>query len=319
MTWLLVVAIAFAFVNGVNDGGALLSVGLSVRGHRPLTGLFIAAGAVAVAPLVVGTAVATTLADRLVTFDGQDGQVALGVAVVAAVAVTWLLAARGLPTSLTLAVVGAIAGAGVGARLPVTWGTVALVLLLAAVAPVIGLLVARGLGRVVTAWPSRGVLHRRVRRWHRAGFLLQCLAYGANDGQKMLAVLAVAVGTVGASGVPVVGWQLTAVAVAFLVGAMVGLPRVARTIGAGVVPSRPHEAVVTEMSSATVVLATGAVGSPVSMTQAISGGLVGSVLDRGKGSVRWRTVAQLGLAWVATLPSAFVVAGAATGVALAVS
>lgn len=319
MNWLLVVAVAFAFVNGVNDGGSLLSVGLSVRGHRPLTGLLIAAAAVALAPLLVGTAVATTLAHRLVAFDGPEGQVAIGLAVVAAVAVTWLLAGRGLPTSLTLAVVGAIAGAGVGGRLPVTWSTVAIVLVLAAVAPVVGLLVARGLGRLASAWPSHGLLSRRVRRWHRAGFLLQCLAYGANDGQKMLAVLAVAVGTVGAQGVPLVGWQLTTAATAFLLGAVVGLPRVARTLGSGVVPSRPPEAVVTEMSSATVVLATSAVGSPVSMTQAISGSLVGSVLDRGTGIVRWRVVAELGLAWLLTLPAAFTLAAVATAAALALT
>ncbi|GGI08166.1 hypothetical protein GCM10011354_27730 [Egicoccus halophilus] len=312
------VAVAFAFVNGVNDGGALLSVGLSVRGHRPLIGVVLAALFVALAPLLVGTAVAATLAGRLVSFDGADGQLALTLAVVASVTVTWLLAARGLPTSLTLAVVGAIAGAGVGAGLPVTWSTVAQVLVLAALAPLAGVLVARGLGRVVTAWPSPGPLDQRVRRWHRLGFLAQCLAYGANDGQKMLAVLAVAAGTASADGVPLVTWHLAVAAGAFLLGAVVGLPRVARTLGSGVVPSRPHQAVVTELSSASVVLATGALGSPVSMTQAISGGLVGSVLERGYRSVRWRAVGRLGTAWIITLPCAFAAAALATLLTLAV-
>lgn len=317
MTWLVLVAVAFAFVNGFNDGGALLSVGLSVRGHRPLTGLFVAAAAVVVAPLLVGTRVAATLAGRLVSFDGADGELALGIAVVAAVIMTWLLARRGLPTSLTLAVVGAIAGAGVGAGLLVAWNTVVLVLVLAAAAPVAGLVFAWTLTRLVAAWPSPRPLERRVRRWHLAGFSLQCLAYGANDGQKMLAVIAVAAGTASAEGVPVIGSQLAIVAAAFLIGAMVGLPRVARTLGSGVVPSRPHEAVVTEVSSATVVLATGVLGSPVSMTQAISGGLVGSVIDRGFGNVRWRAVVRLGAAWIVTLPSAFLVAGAATALLMA--
>ncbi|MFA9447130.1 anion permease [Egicoccus sp. AB-alg6-2] len=319
MTWLLVVAVAFAFVNGFNDGGALLSVGLSVRGHRPLVGLLVAAAAVAVAPLVLGTRVASTLASRLVAFDGADGRLALTVAVVAAVGVTWWLAAHGQPTSLTLAVVGSIAGAGVGATLPVAWGTVVLVLALAAVAPVAGLVVAWLLTRVVTAWPSTRPLDGRIRRWHLAGFSLQCLAYGANDGQKMLAVLAVAAGSATAEGVPVIGAHLAVAASAFLAGAVVGLPRVARTIGTGVVPARPHEAVVTEVSSATVVLATGAIGSPVSMTQAISGGLVGSVLGRGLGSVRWQAVTRLAAAWVVTLPSAFIAAAALTAALLAIS
>ncbi|MBS3942328.1 MAG: inorganic phosphate transporter [Actinobacteria bacterium] len=318
MTWLIAVAVAFAFVNGFNDGGALLAVGLSVRGHKPLTGLLVAAAAVAVAPLLVGTRVAETLSERLVTFDGAEGDLALGVAVVAAVAVTWLLAVRGLPTSLTLAVVGAIAGAGVGADLPVAWSLVWKVLVLAAVAPVAGLGVAWTLARLVRAWPSNVPLHRRVRRWHPAGFGLQCLAYGANDGQKMLAVLAIAAGTAG-GGVPIVGWQLATVAGAFLLGAILGLPRVARMLASGVVSARPHENVVTEVASATVVLGTGAVGSPVSMTQAITGGLVGSAIDRGLGSIRWHAIGRLGMAWVVTLPSAFAAAGLATLAALAVT
>ncbi|MEX2504627.1 MAG: inorganic phosphate transporter [Egicoccus sp.] len=319
MTWLIAVAVAFAFVNGFNDGGALLSVGLSVRGHKPLTGLLVAAAAVAIAPLLVGTRVAETLANRLVTFDGSAGELALGVAVVAAVAVTWLLAARGLPTSLTLAVVGAIAGAGTGADLPVSWSVVWTVLLLAAVAPVAGLGVAWALARLVRAWPSKVPLNRRVRQWHPVGFGLQCLAYGANDGQKMLAVLAIAAGTSGSGGVPVVGWQLATVAGAFLVGSVFGLPRVARTLGSGVVPTRPHENVVTEVASATVVLGTGAIGSPVSMTQAIAGGLVGSAIGRGLGGIRWHAISRLGAAWVVTLPSAFATAALATLAALAVT
>lgn len=312
---LLGVAIAFAFVNGLNDGGALLSVGLDVRTLRPLTSLLLLTAAVVAAPLVVGTAVATTLTSRLVAFDAADGPAALLVAVVAAVAVTWVLAARGLPTSLTLAVVGAIAGAGVGAALPVSWGTVVSVLVLAAVAPLAGLGLAWLLARVAGAWPSSGSVDHRTQRWHVGAFGLQCLAYGANDGQKMLAVFAVAAGTATADGVPVVGWQLAVVGGAFLLGAAVGLPRVAPTLRNGVAAVHPHEAVLSELSSGTVVLATGALGSPVSMTQAVSGGLIGAGVTRSYARVRWGQVLRLALAWVVTLPAAFVVAGAAAAVA----
>jgi inorganic phosphate transporter, PiT family len=312
-TGLLVAAVAFAVVNGVNDGGALLSVGLDVRTLRPLTALVWLATAVAVTPLVIGTAVATTLTSRLVTLEGPDGPLSLVVAVVVAVVVTWGLAARGLPTSLTLGVVGAIAGAGVGAGLAVSWATVGVVLALGLAAPFVGLAVAWVLTRLVGAWPSPRPLDQRTRRWHLVAFGAQCVAYGANDGQKMLAVLAVAAGSAAGGAVPVIGWQLAVVAAAFFVGAAIGLPRVARTLGGGVVAVRPHEAVSSELASAAVVLATGAFGAPVSMTQAVSGGLVGAGGTRGWSRVRWVAVTKLGAAWVVTLPAAFVAAAAATG------
>lgn len=311
-TALVVAAIAFAVVNGVNDGGALLSVGLDVRRLTPVTSLLVLAVCVAIAPLVIGTAVATTLTSRLVTFDGADGTAALLVAVIAAVVVTWVLAGRGLPTSLTLAIVGAIAGAGVGARLPVSWRTVGVVLLLAAAAPIAGLVLAFVFTRLAAAWSSRRTLDRRTQRWHVAAFGLQCVAYGSNDGQKMLAVLAVATGTVVDGRVPAVPWQLAVVATAFLVGATIGLPRVARTLGGGVIAVRPHEAVASELAAAAAVLATGVIGSPVSMTQAVSGGLLGAGGTRGWSRVRWTQVLHLAGAWVVTLPAAFTAAVAAT-------
>jgi inorganic phosphate transporter, PiT family len=316
--WVLVgVALAFAVVNGLNDGGAVLAVGLRVDGVQPLAGLVLIATGVALVPIVAGTAVATTLASRLVTFDGVIGRDAMLVAVVAAVVVTGALGSRGLPTSLTLGLVGAIGGAGVGADLPVQWTALLVVLVLAAVAPVVGLLLARLLVAVVTARSPTAPVRAVARRWHLAGFGLLCVAYGANDGQKMLAVMAVATGAFGVSGAVDLGLgQLAVVALAFLIGAAVGLPRMAGTMATGMTQLRAPEAAITEVASAGVVLATGALGSPVSMTQAIAGGLVGTSIPRGWGSIRWGEVARVGGAWVITLPATFAVAAALAVVAV---
>jgi inorganic phosphate transporter, PiT family len=307
---LLVAAIAFAVVNGVNDGGSLLSVGLGVRTLRPLQALVLLTISVVVAPAVIGTQVATTLASRLVSFDGRSGEVALAVAVLATVVVIWWLSWRGLPSSLTLALVGAIAGVGAGSDLPVSWRTVGLVLLLAAVAPFVAAAAAWALHRLAAALPERRPLSRRVPPWHSVAFAVLTFAYGANDGQKMLAVLALATGTSAGLASPAV-WQLAAIGAAFAVGAVVGLPRIARSLSAGVTPARPPDVVLTELSSAGVVLGTATIGAPVSMTQAISGALVGTAVTRGPGRIRWRLTSRIGVAWLVTLPASFVLATAA--------
>jgi inorganic phosphate transporter, PiT family len=82
----------------------------------------------------------------------------------------------------------------------------------------------------------------------------------------------------------------------------------AGTMATGMTQLRAPEAAITEVASAGVVLATGALGSPVSMTQAIAGGLVGTSIPRGWGSIRWGEVARVGGAWVITLPATFAVA-----------
>lgn len=305
-----VVAVAFGFavVCGFNDGGAMLASGLRVRGLAPWGAILAAAVGVAGVPLLLGTAVAATLADRLVTFDGPVGLRALLVAVGVATGTSALLARRGLPTSLTLALVGSLTGAGAGAGFTVSWSTVLVVLVVAFVAPLVGMLAGWVLTAVVSASSRWDVsLSSWILPMHLAGFGLQGVAYGANDGQKMLAVAAVAMGTADPGGlsVPV----LTGLAAAFGVGAVAGLPRVARSLGGGVVPLEPADAVVTEASSAAVVLATSAIGAPVSMTQAISGAMVGTRMVRGRGRIRWDEVARLVVAWAITLPVSLGAAG----------
>lgn len=305
-------AMAFAFINGVNDGGSILAVGLSVRTIRPLLAVALLSMAVLTAPVVIGTGVATTLVGRLVDLDGDVGRVAVLIAVAVAVGVPYGLSRRGLPTSLTLALIGALAGVGAGAGLTVSWVTVGTVLAFAAVAPMVGVLGGWGMSRIVGLARSAAPLPGRVRRWHTVAFTLQCVAYGANDGQKMLAVMAVAVGTLTNE---IGTLYMAAIALPFFMGTIVGLPRIASTLGGGIVPVQPPEAVVTELSSATVVLGTAAMGVPVSMTQTISGALIGTGVTRGYGRIRWREAARVAGAWVVTLPASFVLAAALAVVA----
>jgi inorganic phosphate transporter, PiT family len=123
-----VIAAGFVLVNGINDGGTLIANGLKIPTLPPLTALMVLTLAVATVPLVVGTAVADTLGARLVTTDGATGQRALVAALLSAIGVVLLLARRGLPTSLTLATIGAIAGSGIGTGSAVAWDVVGLVL-----------------------------------------------------------------------------------------------------------------------------------------------------------------------------------------------
>jgi inorganic phosphate transporter, PiT family len=304
------VVAVFAFANGVNDGGALVASGSVFGGSRVGAPVLVLVVAVLVAPAVITTAVARTLAEDLVAAGTRIGPVAIIVAVTVTLAVVWGLTSRGVPTSLTLAFVGALTGAGAGAGLGLETATIVRVLSLAALAPFAAALLAAGIGaaaRLVQLGATPGTALRRV---HRISFSGQCLAYGINDGQKMLAVGALLLGldvTIAAR-----SWlPLGLIGVSFAVGTLVGIRRVGGTVGGELVPMRPLRAVITEVSSATAVIGTGLAGAPVSMTQSIVGGLVGTGVTAGTGRVRWSAVTRVGVAWVVTLPVAFALAWAA--------
>jgi inorganic phosphate transporter, PiT family len=307
---LVALAAGYAVVNGLNDGGALVANGLKVQSLGVLPALALLTAAVVVVPLVVGTRVADTLANRLVDLDGVAGQRALAVAILAAVGVVVLLAHAGLPTSLTLATIGGITGSGIGAGRTIGWNVVITVLVLAALAPLFGGLLAWSLARLTRRLAAPTSTARFVGGAHRAAFTLQCVAYGANDGQKMLAVGVLALGASGTSSLGGVRLSalLAGLGLLFLLGAVLGVRRMAGTVSAGVLAVRPMNAVTAAVASGSAVLGTAFAGAPVSMTQAMAGGLVGSGVSEGARKIRWRLVVNIGIAWVVTLPAALVVA-----------
>lgn len=305
---LFVIAAAFALANGANDGSALVGIGLEIPFVRPLSAVVLLSGAVVVVPLLVGTRVAETLADRLVAFGQEGGESAFAVAVVTAVVVVVALAGRGLPTSLTLALVGGLTGAGLGWGLPVSWGIVGLVLAVGAASPLVGALAALGVSRLAARVPAVPHAGRRLRRLHQAAFALQCVAYAANDGQKMIAVFAVAAGTGAASPSPLL---LLGIGALFAIGLLAALHRVAGTLLTGVLALRPQHAVTAELAAAVAVLGSAALAAPVSMTQTVTASLIGAGVSETYRKIRWREALRIVWAWVVTLPAAVVVAAAA--------
>jgi PiT family inorganic phosphate transporter len=309
---LLVASAAFALISGANDGGTLLTVALKMRSLPPFLAMGLLVVALVLAPIVLGTGVATTLASRLVSFEGSLGRSALFVAVVAAVAVVGALSALGLPTSLILALIGGITGAGIGDQLPIAWGTLALVLVAGLAAPAIGAAVGWVLMRLAARLRLPYEVADQLGWGHRLAYVLICVAYATNGGQKMLAIAAVAIG-IAAPTVQADGLVLLVIGGFFALGVVLGLPRLSETLSRGVTLMRPAQGVAAELAAAIAVFVSTAAGSPVSMTQSLTGALVGSGASQGYRRIRWRTATRLGMAWVVTLPASAGVAAIIAG------
>ena len=297
--------LAFAFVVGANDGAALLGANLSGKAIRPLPGMAALAIAVVVVPAVVGTGVADTLASGLVSFDASEGPRALLVAVTVTIGLIYVSSRLGLPTSVTQALAGAMIGAGIGAGLAVDPATVVRVMLGLALVPLAAGLAALGVALVLLRLRVRGGLSAHLRHHHAAAFLLCVIAYAANDGQKMLAVAAIATGLRPASlGLP----MMLALALLFAAGTAFGVRRLASRFGR-LLPARPLDTIVGDYAAGLAVLGSAALGTPVSMSHATTTGLVGSasVIETYR-RVRWEQVLRIGATWLTTMPAATVIA-----------
>lgn len=297
-------ALVFVFICGANDGGALLALATRHRGRSNGVVLLVLVVAVGIGPALFGLAVARTFTDRLVAGAGDDAHTAFLVAAAVAIGIVLALTWKGIPTSITLALLGSLAGATAGFGTTPAWGHLGFVLLLGLMAPLVGLAVAYLLGEVVRRLPVLPRIARLTGGVQLVAFTGQSLAYAANDGQKMFAVVIMAAA---ATGHPLLGGfragPAIAVALVFAAGSALSLRRVSRGATNSLLRARPGHVISAEIASSIAVFGSAGVGVPVSITQSTAGGLVGAGLNEGHHSVRWQFAVPLVVAWVVTLPA----------------
>ena len=307
---LVVVAVAFALVNGANTGATLLATSLSLTTISHPLGLVMLAAGVVGGPLLVGFAVATTFATKM-TPAGSGSELAMLTSVLVTLAVVLGLTRWGIPTGLTLALVGALAGYAAVSDGAVAWSSISTVLAMMALAPVVGGVISFVIVSVVARRLRSRHAGRSLGRLHVWVFPLLALGYGASDGQKMLAIAAVALGTAGPAGVSVPLVVLVGLGLLFGLGSALGLRSMTRRVGRGVLPVRPLYAVTSETATSVALLASAGVGAPVGVAQTLTGSLVGAGGSQGWGRVRWGQVGTIVVAWSVTLPLAFGLAATA--------
>ena len=307
-------ACLFSLISGFNDGGNLLASFTSGRVITPPRAAILLLVCLA-GPLVLGTAVARTIGTNVIDLSGQGelGYILIVVSPLTVVLLSWRL---GIPTSMTLALVGGMLGwvLASGGHTAVHWAGVARVLIGMPISVLGG-----GLLALVVYWTIRRLLgtqaHAAMLQIARLQLVtagIQAFAYGANDMEKSVGLIAVSISIVNhhqqvafSSPLPIIGAFGF-----FYVGALLGGWRVASRIGFGVLRVRPVQALAQQLASGTVVAALAAAGAPVSMTQTIDGGLVGVGAAQRASSVRWGIVRELLGSWLLTLPLAFILAAA---------
>ena len=308
----LLAACLFGVVSGFNDGGNLMGSFTSGRVITPRIAALVLLAALA-GPALLGTAVAQTVGTNVIDLRGQG---ALGVTLITVSPLCVVLASWrfGVPTSMTLALVGAMLGwvLTAGEHSVIHWAGVARVLLGIPISVLGGgllaLLIYWTIRRLLGTQPHAALLD--LSRFQLATAAAQAFAYGANDMEKTVGLIAVGLAFSNqpltfSSPVPIIGAFGF-----FYLGALVGGWRVASRIGYGVLRVRPMQALSQQLASGSVVAVLAAAGAPVSMTQTIDGGLVGVGAAQRASSIRWGIVREMLGSWLLTLPLAVIVAGA---------
>lgn len=130
---------------------------------------------------------------------------------------------------------------------------------------------------------------------------------GLNDTPKILALGIAAAAAFGMSTTP----AYALIALAMGVGSLMAGFRVTHTLAEKITPITPANGLAANVVTSVLVGVASKFALPVSTTHVSSGAIIGVGLSGGRRSVQWKTVGELLLAWIVTLPVSALIAAAA--------
>jgi PiT family inorganic phosphate transporter len=312
-----VIALGFDFTNGFHDTANAVATSISTRALGPRTAVAMSAAFNLLGALIAIEVLHTHVANTIGGLVAPKHGVALGMIIAALVGaiiwnlVTWRL---GLPSSSSHALIGALIGMGVVAYGvdAVKWGSVIPVVIALVASPLIGLVLAYvftilTLDLFHKSQPSP--MNRRFRLAQIASGAFVSFSHGANDAQKTMGVITLALvsaGVLSAGGTifpspPL--WVVLLAATAIGFGTYAGGWRIIRTLGMKVIRLEPVDGFCAQTMAAVVIQGATQFALPVSTTHVVSGAVMGAGATRRLGAVRWGVARNILVAWLLTIPA----------------
>ncbi|UKA67105.1 inorganic phosphate transporter [Arthrobacter sp. FW306-05-C] len=280
-------AAAFAFLNGFRDASTSVALAVRNRALTPSVGVLLAAFFNFVGALLSALLAVAASQTWINLPSGADGLTILVAGLASACAWGLLMWWRGIPASSTHALVGGLAGAGLASLAiggPGVEGVDQSLLFQVVLPLVLSPLVAYS-GSFLLVYPATwvarytqpNVVNQRFRRGQAVAAGAVAFGHGLQDGQRVSAVLLLALLAAGYSDGGIPTWVAALSAVMMTAGTLFGGWRISQTIGYKITRIDPLRGSVAQTFSA-LMLFVGAIGLhwPLSTTHTVTAGALGA-------------------------------------------
>ncbi|HSC15446.1 MAG TPA: inorganic phosphate transporter [Gammaproteobacteria bacterium] len=313
---LVLLALAFDFMNGFHDAANSIATVVSTNVLKPWQAVLWAAFFNVLAWAVFHLAVAATVGKGIVEPNFVDSRVIFGALIGA---ITWNLITwyYGIPSSSSHALIGGLIGAVLppSGLEPLLWPGILKTAAFILVAPLLGMALG-ALIMLLVSWICFRQPPRRVDRWFRRLQLVSSAAYslghGGNDAQKTMGIiwlLLIANGITTADRLPT--WVVMSCFLAIGLGTAFGGWRIVKTMGQRITKLKPVGGFAAETGGAITLFLATHFGIPVSTTHTITGAIIGVGATRGTQGVRWAVAGNIVIAWILTIPASAAIAALA--------
>ncbi|MCZ6613931.1 MAG: inorganic phosphate transporter [Thaumarchaeota archaeon] len=305
---IIIVALIFDLLNGMNDAANSIATVVSTRVLSPLQAVSWAAFFNMFALLIFGVKVAETIGTGIVNANVINEYTILA-ALIGAIIWAALATMYGMPISISHALIGGLVGAGVataGFSVVITSGLYK-ILLFMVVSPVLGVI----LGFLFMALISRKVakvspvkLTKVFGRLQLISAAAYSIGHGGNDAQKTIGIITVLLFTTGYLGttfyIPL--WVILLSYSVIALGTLLGGWKVIKTMGVRITRLTTVHGFSAETVGSVVLFTMTFLGIPVSSTHVIAGSIIGVGSTRGRTSVRWGVTRNIVSSWILTIP-----------------
>src|SRR5690348_11204481 len=311
---LIVVALAFDFLNGLHDAANSIATVVGTRLLSPLLAVGFAAFFNFAAYFLALQwpqlhKVADTIGKGLIDKDLITPSVVFAALVGAMFwnVVTWV---RGIPSSSSHALVGGLIGAGVAhAGIEgIQWTGLNKTLIAIVLSPTLGLILTMAI-MLLTSWlgvraSARGA-ERSFRGLHLVSAGAYSLGHGLNDAQKTMGIISVLLYSTGYlhGEFHVPHWVALSCYVAIGLGTLTGGWRIIETMGTRITKLNQHQGFSASTGGSIMLFAASWFGIPVSTTHTITGCVIGAGAARRASAVRWGVAKSVMIAWIITIPA----------------
>ena len=313
LVFLVVLALAFDFLNGFHDAANSIATVVSTRVLKPYQAVVWAAVFNFLAIYAFAPKVAATIGSGIIEPSFVDDAVICGALFGAIVwnLVTWYF---GIPSSSSHALIGGLIGSGMAKS-----GTAALLApgiiktaIFIVVSPVLGLLIG-ALLMLGISWTFFRMAPGKLDRWFRRSQLvtsaLYSLGHGSNDAQKTMGIiwlLLISRGLTTKEHLPL--WVMVSCYAAIALGTLMGGWRIIKTMGQKLTPLTPASGSAASAGGAITLFLASGYGIPVSTTHTITGSILGAGAVQNPTRTRWDVATGLVYAWIVTIPVAALIA-----------
>jgi PiT family inorganic phosphate transporter len=310
--WLLyavvLLALAFDYINGFHDTANAIATSVSTRALAPQYAVWLAATLNFLGALM-STGVAKTIGGDIVKSAQMVDQPVIIAALVGAIfwnLLTWLL---GIPSSSSHALVGGVMGAVIAGRgfEALKVGGIEKIILSLVLSPIIALVtgyfVMIGLLWVFGRFGPT-FLNTSFKRMQLLSASLMAFSHGSNDAQKAMGIITLALLSAGQiPSLEVPTWVKLACALAMGLGTAAGGWKIIKTMGTRIFRMEPINGFAADLNSSLVIFAATFLHLPVSTTHVVSGSIMGVGSAKRVTAVRWSTAQQMVFAWLLTIPA----------------